>query len=38
MANGMPTFDSLMNPLLHALFALGGSGSIEEIYDKVLDA
>jgi restriction system protein len=37
MANGIPTFDSLMNPLLNALFALGGSGSIEEIYDKVLE-
>ena len=33
----MPTFDYLMNPLLDALFALGGSGSIEEIYKKVLE-
>ncbi len=33
----MPTFDSLMNPLLDALLALGGSGSIDEIYDKVLE-
>lgn len=33
----MPTFDSLMNPLLKALFALGGSGSIDEIYEKVLE-
>lgn len=33
----MPTFDSLMNPLLNALFELGGSGSIDEIYEKVLD-
>jgi restriction system protein len=33
----MPTFDSLMNPLLNALFALGGSGSIDEIYDKVCE-
>ncbi|MBU1405019.1 MAG: restriction endonuclease [Proteobacteria bacterium] len=33
----MPTFDSLMNPLLDALFALGGSGSIDEIYEKVLE-
>ncbi|MFA6292859.1 MAG: restriction endonuclease [Victivallales bacterium] len=32
----MPTFDSLMNPLLSALTALGGSGSIEEIYEKVV--
>jgi len=27
----MPTFDSLMNPLLNALSQLGGSGSIDEI-------
>jgi len=33
----MPTFDSLMNPLLDALFALGDSGSIDEIYEKVLE-
>ncbi|RJX30362.1 MAG: restriction endonuclease [Oxalobacter sp.] len=33
----MPTFDALMNPLLKALGALGGSGSIEEIYEKVLE-
>jgi restriction system protein len=33
----MPTFDALMNPLLNALFALGGSGSIDEIYDKVIE-
>ena len=33
----MPTFDSLMNPLLNALFELGGSGSIDEICEKVLD-
>ncbi|MES9901476.1 MAG: restriction endonuclease [Sedimenticola sp.] len=31
----IPTFDSLMNPLLKALSQLGGSGSIDEIYDKV---
>lgn len=37
MSNKMPTFDSLMNPLLKALFALGGSGSIDEIYDKVIE-
>jgi len=37
MNNQMPTFDSLMNPLLKALFALGGSGSIDEIYEKVLE-
>jgi len=36
MSNKMPTFDALMNPLLNALFALGGSGSIDEMYDKVI--
>jgi len=33
----LPTFDRLMNPLLHALGALGGSGSVEEIYNKVVE-
>ena len=33
----LPTFDRLMNPLLGALEALGGSGSVEEIYDKVVE-
>ena len=33
----LPTFDRLMNPLLRALEALGGSGSVEEIYDKVVE-
>jgi len=37
MSNKMPTFDELMNPLLNALIALGGSGSIDEIYDKVIE-
>lgn len=37
MSNKIPTFDSLMNPLLNALLALGGSGSIDEIYEKVLE-
>jgi restriction system protein len=32
----IPTFDRLMNPLVQALQELGGSGSIEEIYDKVV--
>jgi len=32
----MPTYDSLMNPLITALFELGGSGSVDEIYEKVL--
>ena len=33
----LPTFDRLMNPLLQALRTLGGSGSIEEIYSKVVE-
>ncbi len=37
MSNQMPTFDLLMNPLLNALFDLGGSGSVNEIYEKVLE-
>jgi hypothetical protein len=37
MTGKMPTFDRLMNPLVQALKALGGSGSIEEIYDKVVE-
>jgi len=32
----LPTYDSLMNPLIRALRELGGSGSIEEIYEKVV--
>jgi restriction system protein len=37
MAAKLPGFDQLMNPLLRSLRALGGSGSIEEIYDKVVE-
>lgn len=33
----LPTFDSLMNPLLSAIRDLGGSGSVNEIYDKVVE-
>jgi len=33
----MPTFDSMMNPLLQALRHLGGSGTIEEIDNEVVD-
>jgi restriction system protein len=33
----LPTFDRLMNPLLRSLQALGGSGSVEEIYEKVVE-
>ena len=34
----MPTFDELMLPTLEALESLGGSGSIAEIADKVIQA
>ena len=37
MDPALPTFDRLTNPLLKALEALGGSGSVEEIYDKVVE-
>ena len=37
MTTKLPTFDRLMNPLLRSLRALGGSGSVEEIYDKVVE-
>lgn len=37
MSQQMPTHDALMNPLLRALFELGGSGSVDEIYEKVLN-
>jgi restriction system protein len=33
----LPTFDDLINPLLRALHSLGGSGSVEEIYNKVVE-
>ncbi len=36
MKNNTPTFDQLMNPLLESLRQLGGSGSIDEIYEKVV--
>ena len=32
----IPTFDLLMNPLITALRDLGGSGSIDEIYERVV--
>lgn len=31
----IPTYDQLMNPLFKALKDLGGSGSVDEIYEKV---
>lgn len=33
----VPTFDQLMIPLLQALKILGGSGTIDEIYEKVIE-
>jgi len=33
----LPTYDSLMNPLLRALRLLGGSASTDETYDKVIE-
>jgi restriction system protein len=33
----LPTYEDLMNPLIKALRDLGGSGSIEEIYEKVTE-
>ncbi len=33
----VPTYDQLMNPAIQALKALGGSGTIEEIYNKVTE-
>jgi restriction system protein len=33
----VPTFDQLMNPLITALRDLGGSGSIDEIYERVIE-
>jgi restriction system protein len=37
MAVKVPSFDQLIHPLLRALQELGGSGSITEIYDKVVE-
>lgn len=37
MTSKVPPYDHLLNPLLRAMNALGGSGSIEEIYDKIVD-
>jgi restriction system protein len=33
----VPTFDKLMNPVIQALKQLGGSGTVEEINNKVID-
>ena len=32
----VPTFDAMMNPTLQALQELGGSGTVTEIYDRVI--
>lgn len=36
MNNQLPTTKEFMNPILDALFTLGGSGSVDEIYEKVM--
>lgn len=33
----IPRYDQLMNPVIGALRELGGSGSIDEIYEKVIE-
>lgn len=33
----VPTYDQLMNPTIRALRSLGGSGTVEEIYNKVTE-
>ena len=33
----VPTFDAMMNPLIQALKELGGSGTIQEIDDRVAE-
>lgn len=35
--NDFPTYETLMNPTLKALKELGGSATIEELYDKVVE-
>lgn len=34
---GIPTFDALMNPVIQAMKDLGGSGTIEEINNRVIE-
>ncbi|MCU0491370.1 MAG: winged helix-turn-helix domain-containing protein, partial [Chloroflexaceae bacterium] len=34
----IPSSDAFMNPLLHVLKSLGGSGTIEEINTKVIES
>ena len=33
----VPSFDQLMNPLITAIRELGGSGSVDEIFEKVIE-
>ncbi len=33
----LPTYDNLFEPTITALVALGGSGNVQEIYDKVCE-
>lgn len=35
-ASSVPTFDAMLLPTIQALQTLGGSGTTEEIYDKVV--
>jgi len=35
-AFAIPTYDNLMNPTLQALRALGGSGTVREIFEKAV--
>ena len=35
--NKVPTYDSMFNDILKAIYALGGSGSVEEINQKTLE-
>ncbi|MFC1997046.1 restriction endonuclease [Chloroflexota bacterium] len=35
--NAIPTYETLMNPALQALRELGGSATIEELYNKVVE-
>ncbi|NJL25087.1 MAG: hypothetical protein HC902_07875 [Calothrix sp. SM1_5_4] len=36
-ANSIPTFDELMAPTIDALKTLGGSGTIDEIVEKIIE-
>ena len=35
--NSLPTYETMMNPALQALKELGGSATIEELYNKVVE-